>query len=291
MSVPEDHHFLPQFLLAPWCGVDGMLTAFSKPYQDKVVARRYAPSAVAKKPDLYTYTGLPDGKAQVIETAFFQKVDDEGARAFQAAFTNGPDSIAKEQRLQLTVFIMSLRIRHPDAVEMMRKQGTEGLIAELDRDPEEAVAAGLTPSQKFSDLVARNHPALIENFGLSLLPQIATNPEYVNWIGRMGWVDVRFPVIAPELLIRDRALLLEGKALGDCYMVLPVGPRRALFISSDPRFLDAFRRLPPKEQVHRINRGSVIDAVEYIYASGNEHEPLIKARLRRRDGRHTQPPP
>lgn len=235
MSIPEDHHFLPQFLLAPWCGDDGMLTAFSKPYQDKVVARRYAPSAVAKKPNLYTYDGLPDGKAQVVETAFFQKVDDEGARAFQAAFMNGPDIITKEQRLQLTVFVMSLRVRHPDAIEMMRKQGTEGLIAELDRDPEEAVAAGLPPDQKLSDLVATKVPALIENFGLSLLPQIATNPEYMNWIGRMGWVDVRFPVIAPELVIGDRALLLEGKALGDCCMVLPVGPRAcAVHLQSPP---------------------------------------------------------
>jgi hypothetical protein len=282
MSIPDDHHFLPQFLLAPWCGSDGKLTAFCKPYGDKVVARRYAPSAVAKKPGLYTYTGLPDGKAQAIETAFLQKVDSEAARAFQSAYSNGPDKITRDERAQLAVFLLSLRVRHPDAIAMMRREGTEGLVAELDRDPEEAIAAGLPPGQKLSELVRRERQPLVDNFGLSLLPHVATNPQYLDRLGRLEWADVRFPPSAPELVISDRALLLEGHLLGDCVLVLPVGPRRAMFIGSDRRYFDAFKTEGPKDQVRRINRRSVMDAVEYVYACGNEHEALVKARLRKR---------
>ncbi|MBN9091647.1 MAG: DUF4238 domain-containing protein [Reyranella sp.] len=285
MSFPEEHHYLPQFLLAPWCGEDGMLTAFSKPYQDKVVARRYAPSAVAKRANLYTYIGMPEGKAQVLETVFFQKVDHEGALALQAAFANGANTITRDQRAQLAVFLMSLRVRHPDAIAMIRKEGAEGLVAALDRDPEEAVAAGLAPVQRLSELVHQDNPALIENFGLSILPEIATNPNYLNRLARLDWVDVQFPAAAPELVISDRALLLRGDLLTECVMVLPVGPRRAMLINSDRRHIDAFRQLPPKEQVRSINKWSVEEAVEYVYARGVEHLPLVKRRLRRRPDR------
>ncbi len=158
MSIPKDHHFLPKFLLDAWCGADGKLSAYSKPRGDDVIVKRYAPSAVGKQQDLYSLELLPPGDAQVIESDFLQRVDDYAARAFQKVFAEGADRISPKERSDITLFLLSLRVRHPDAVKMMRTLGTSELIAELDRDPEEGTTAGLAENKKLSEYVAEKYP-------------------------------------------------------------------------------------------------------------------------------------
>lgn len=163
MSVPRDHHFLPQFLLEPWCGADGKLTAYSKPYKDVVVTGRYAPSEVGKQADLYTYDGVPHGHAQVVETVFMQKVDSDAAQAFATVTAKGATKITSDDRAKLAVFILSMLARHPDSVAHAKAIGRKSLVAELDKAPEELIAAGLPTGKTFSALLAEKQPALLQN--------------------------------------------------------------------------------------------------------------------------------
>ena len=289
MSIPTDHHFLPKFLLDAWCGDDGKLVAYSKPHGNTVAAKRYAPKAVAKQQELYSLELLPPADAQVIESGFLQLVDDHAARAFQTVYAKGADTITPQERSDITLFLLSLRVRHPDAVNMLRVQGTAELIAELDRDPGEAIEVGLPPGTKLSEYVAEKHPVVMRNWGLSLLPSIAHNQKYLDRLARLQWSDVRFPADYPDLIIGDRACLLRGDLLSTCIMILPLGPRRAVFVASNRESIEKLRRQNQRQLVKRINRWSAESAIDYFYAARDGHEPLARARLRERKEREEKP--
>ncbi|SRR6266446_4366340 len=120
----------------------------------------------------------------------------------------------------------------------------------------------------------------MQNFGLSQLPSVALNKKYLDRLARIEWVDVRFSPDYIELIIGDRACLLWGDLLGTCLMILPLGPRRALFAASDRATIERLRKRNQRQLVKYINRWSTEEAIEYFYSADDQHRALAKRRLR-----------
>jgi Protein of unknown function (DUF4238) len=74
----QRHHYVPQFYLRGWAGVDGRLCEYSRPF-DPVKPRMVHPKATAFVHGLHTLHGLPGDASEVIERLFLQKVDQQGA--------------------------------------------------------------------------------------------------------------------------------------------------------------------------------------------------------------------
>src|SRR5271156_4351330 len=77
MSIPRDHHFVPQFYTKQWIGADNELCEFTRPYK-ALVDRRKSPAATGFKRDLYRIEGVSEEICQSIELGFM-RLTDQGA--------------------------------------------------------------------------------------------------------------------------------------------------------------------------------------------------------------------
>src|ERR1700726_3916064 len=99
MSQPKKHHYIPVFYLCQWCGENGCLCEYSRPY--KGVATRWKhPTATAYVEGLNTIPGLPPEEGAFVERVFLQYVDDWAAKALSVFLQPEPrtrDLSVKEQ--------------------------------------------------------------------------------------------------------------------------------------------------------------------------------------------------
>jgi hypothetical protein len=108
----------------------------------------------------------------------------------------------------------------------------EAITSALDRDPDEYIAVrGSASPPTLTEWVRQKAPSLIQNFGMSLFPQLIADDKTAERIFRMPWwtYDVRHA--NTDLLLSDRPCLLEGNAVdGECLIVLPLSPMMLFFI-------------------------------------------------------------
>lgn len=265
MSVPRDHHHLPQFMLKGWCNpITGKVTIYTRRDVRVVVSERI-PKYTGYERDLYTYRDVPTEKRTAIETDFMTpKIDTPASIILQKMTDRGSLELTDDEKETFARFILSLRLRHPDAIAKIREQGHEQLRAEAIREGS---------SQPID-------PALIHNFGLFIVPHAIADPKIVDRICTMPWwvVDVRHA--NTDLIISDRPCLLEGNAMeGNCLLVLPLNPITLLVISNDPTKVEKLYSINISDLVSQINFASVYYASERVYTTGRQHAPLIEKLL------------
>lgn len=277
MSEPRDHHFVPQFLLAQWCNADDKLTVYSRPHHT-VVTSELNPRSTGYERNLYAYTGLPPDQTQVVETQFMRHIDDAAAPVLRKLLAGGLPNLTSKERSDFTWFILSLRVRHPDAISLSKNEGERTLTVELERDPDQYLAArGSADPETLKDFLEQNAPHVMPNFGLSLVPKVIMNKEAGERVFAMPWstFDVRRSNL--DLLTSDRPCILEGDALaGPCVIALPLSPRMVLVVSNQASTIDHLHRRRQPDLVKLINRGVVRYAKKYVYATGGHHRPLIE---------------
>ncbi len=85
--------------MSGWCdSTTGQLIAYSRSYKD-VVAKRLHPAATGYERFLYTMTGLPHGRKQMIETDYMDpKVDSPASKALRVLL--GTDTSALTEALR-----------------------------------------------------------------------------------------------------------------------------------------------------------------------------------------------
>jgi len=69
MNEPINHHYLPVFYLKQWCGDDGKVVRYYRPYRE-VVPSTVIPDNTGYEPNLYTLEGFPTDLRASIETHY-----------------------------------------------------------------------------------------------------------------------------------------------------------------------------------------------------------------------------
>jgi Protein of unknown function (DUF4238) len=78
VNQPINHHYLPVFYLKQWCGADGKVARYYRPYRD-VVASARIPENTGYEPNLNTLEGFPTELRASIETHYMGPVIDTPA--------------------------------------------------------------------------------------------------------------------------------------------------------------------------------------------------------------------
>jgi len=280
MSEPHDHHYVPQFFLAQWSNVDGKIAVYSRPHGDVVVSE-LTPRSTAFERDLYAYQGLSPEETQIVEKKFMRRVDDSAAPIIHKLLKSGFRDVSARERYDLTIFVLSLRARHPDAVALSRSEGEKKLNAELDRNPDQYLAVkGSEPAETLREFVELTLPHVVPNFGMSLIPKVIANTEVARRVFGMEWSLLDSRKATFDLLTSDRACILEGDAVeGQCIIVLPLAPRKLLVISNDIGRAERLSRLRSNDLVKMVNRAVVTYARKYVYGTGGHHRQFVEKYL------------
>jgi hypothetical protein len=287
MSVPKNHHYVPVFYLERWTSaINHRVVQHRRVYDGRVVTSRRAPDGTACQRGLNSLVGGTAENREIIETAFMSSaIDNSAAPAIQQLLETKGIGLKADTVAPLIYFLLSLRVRHPEAVKTIRTEGARILLDELARDP--SAYDALRSESDPPDLVTFMRdmlPLQFENFGILRLPMLMTDERLVKRMASMHWRVVDCTKASVDLLTSDRPCYLEGNLLDEnrpTLIAFPASPRLLLLLSTHRELNYKASRGNVTSVVKRFNKLMVQSAFRYVYATGAHHLPLIEKWLRK----------
>lgn len=284
MSVPEDHHFLPQFYLSRWIdpGIDE-LWEYSRP-RDKVVVRRRSPKGTGKQRHLYSIIGEvePELREQV-ELRLMSPLDDRAARALTEMIETRARPQSKELRDGWARFVMSLLHRSPRRIAYL-----ENLIRayEIDTTPEEEEAYAKLRAQNdpatLRRLFADGDPSRVSRSRAVLLRSLVDSETIGNAIVGMRWGAIQVNKPKHRLLTCDDPVLMSNGLDHDrSFLALPIAPDLMFIAVNHSDVLEAFN-----DQKSAVFEGAMNDAIcrqadRLVLGQTNQCLRFVENRLQR----------
>ena len=259
MSIPRDHHYLPQAYLERWTR-NGKLFRYIRPRgpNGPLDCKQKSPKAVAYERDLYRLRDVEDPReSQSLELKFFQQIDDRGIQALRQL-----DSLERgtgEQRVALSQFMISLMHRSPSRLQSIRKE----LAERLGDAPE-----GVHDDPRFD--------GALSSTANRLLASLVGSPRGAEIVSRFKVFKVTAERARNRFLTSDRPITVSSQLIArDAFMILPYGPDRIAILCHDEEIARAFSSQDPDTLVHGINSAVVEQSKDVIIASDRAEGAMI----------------
>jgi hypothetical protein len=266
MNEPIHHHYLSVFYLSRWEGSDGRICRFSRPYGDTVKAGRVAPKGTAFEPRLYETKGLPPEHAQIMETDFMAKIDNDAANAL-TLLEKGSSVIelSDEARNSWSRFLVAQMLRTPRDISQL-KSSVEQVWNRVSQPLWESYAAKRSPKE----------PATLEEFWAQL------NPAYADELALSvaHWCVLDVPEGCDSLLTSDNPVWMTATLVGaDDFLLVAIGPRRLFVAAVEPDTLCRIQAQRRCELVKIINKITVQHADRFVYGKTEDALPLVQEHM------------
>ncbi|MGI9129577.1 MAG: DUF4238 domain-containing protein [Roseomonas sp.] len=288
-NQPERHHFLPAFHQQPWTmGTDSTICEM-KLVNRQVKPKRVHPNASGYRRRLYTTEGIPDDKAQYLETEFFKPIDMKASEALNCLLDLNKQQWPVELRQNWTHYLMSLMYRHPETVSIVKDQSKaiwrEG-IASL--EPDYANHRRPNDPDALADFFAHNRPAAAQVGATELMTKIVSNPRAMTDIAKMNWSVIRPTRSRFTLLLSDRPLIRPlGLNEPDAYIILPISPDALFLASNTHKASNIIASWSHNRIVREINLAVVGQAVEFVWGVDDSQLSFVQNHF----GKSPLPPP
>ncbi|MFK4720538.1 hypothetical protein ABIE89_001638 [Bradyrhizobium niftali] len=279
MGQPRDHHFIPVFYLRQWHDSEGRLYEHKQVHGGRIVQKPVSAVATGFQRDLYTFPALgAEGFDQHLESKFFQIVDDEGAKALHRFIKRAPVPWSAEARSGWSRFLLSLKVRHPDAMEELRIAIPRlwGRSYPPSQTEYEKIRKPGDPDS-FEAFLKRRDPNIVHKITLNLIMRAIELIEVGTHINGMKWKVFDLPKSKHDLLTSDRPAHYFKIKERDGFISLPVGPRK-LFVAANSNHV--FQSLMGADQtrvVTEVNKKVVSQARRFAYTRfSSSNQPIIE---------------
>lgn len=274
----QEHHYIPYFLLKQWHGgTDRLLSRWSW-LRGALHHQRCSAKGNAVATGLYSLRG--GSSPNVIEREFFQSVDANAAAVHRRFVTWSHGEYRAEGRIAWSTFLVSLMLRTPSKVAEIRRKGAEGFGEEAAKNPDEYTAlASETDPASLTEWVRANAPTVFDDLGIATLPSIVTSEVLNPPILAAHWriMKLRSPI---SLVIGDCPLVYVGAMSKSFLLALPLSPSHVFLAFNNPDTGKRIGTLTPLRLSKDLNKASVGNAQQYVYAGDETHRVLVEKHLR-----------
>ncbi|GEM_PF-2548206 len=257
------HHYIPASYLKRWAGSDGKLCQFSRPHR-KVQPLRVAPDGTGYIKDLYALHGHDDLKIRyLVETKFFQKVDQVGSEAISFMLDTPGTSMPEKMRYGWCVFLLSLLQRAPAKITFFNDYAA----SVFEEDAQYDVPYGLSP------------------FGADILMRGTISERLISFIMRMQWTLHTLEGSQHSLLTCDSPLVTtDGLLQENAHIFLPVSPRHYfLAVSTERTRQEINSSISGREGLTFANSTIVQEAFRYVYGEDDKQLRFVENRMAPKD--------
>ncbi len=281
------HHYIPQFLLKPWLAgnADGRVEIYRLDL-DGVPSSRKTPKHTGFEENLYALTipVVAGMNQQAVEKHFLMHVDNLGALVRRKLDEHGLRSLTTDDRVNWARFLMSLRIRQPDIVQMIRTDAAANLRVNLAAQPEQyEELAQLNDPSTLEEWTEQHFPGLIENIGMSFFHKLVDNPAIGDKLLRMRWWLWDCASVPHDLLLADHpCVFTHGIDDPRLVIALPISPKKIFIATQSDETADLLRRQRPKDLVVKLNEYSIGQTRTRVYARDTAPARFIRNRARQR---------
>jgi len=284
---PQRHHYVPKFILSPWVKEwrPAQRTLRGYYWDERANVLKYRDKgldAFCFRLDLLTLRGQRERRA-LLETRFFQHIDDKGSQALAVLIARGPDTLSVGQRRDFARLLLSLDARRPDIVERLRAEA-ERYKTTFDSDPELLRAfaeqgEALAPSLYAERRLGWN----FEDRAILNIQRLVDNPAIGGRLLNATWYLKRLLPQQGSLMISDRPLVrLYGSEHPSALWFLPLSPHAAFIAANSPRNVREIKKASGPTFVYQANRSSAAQADRYVFTVDARHETKLAEYLRLR---------
>lgn len=274
------NHFVPQFYLEKWCEpLDGRIPSFVRERDGSITPKRLATTVTGHEHGLYALTNVEEKDANILEHEFFTPiVDTPASPAYERLIQHGPEALTEAERTAWTRFLVASHMRTPDFIRQLREGSPHDFILELERRHNEQ-RDELPPGVPIiKDFAHRYAPALIENIGMTLLPQLICDSKFTREIFGMLWWIVDFDKVRFRLLTSDRPLWWSGPLTDEaCMLAMPITPTK-LFMACRRKLTLPWENLEMLAKFSNASQCMLADRTVYGRASARFVQKNMGAR-------------
>ena len=283
---PRKHHYVPRVYFKPWEDKRRQVLVYER--KNGIVLPPYWQSTkvICVEKDLYSYTDrVKDEYRYVIEKNLFSVVDDRVTKVLAKMIAEGSTkNITDEERVNFSVFLLSLRARTPEMVKGNAIQGEKEFrekLVLLEDDPELQQMKPFLKGDTIVGFAEKNYQGLIENKGRETLAKFIVGEEFYRPIYQMSWMVIPYPPVTPApLLTSDRPLIVISKDGAPFYVGLPISPYHYFSACSSTDKLDQIIKHDRKKLAQQINISSIQQAKAKAFAKDTGHSmQFFKNRL------------
>jgi hypothetical protein len=282
MSIPLDHHYLPEFFQKRWTTeTDPQLWRFTRPYQ-KLDVKKVFPSQAGFVPGLYTVPSRPDpASKQALESGFMTPIDTLAADALRYMQEHGERPEDLKLHNGWTRFVMSLIYRNPRAIAHLRKKVRENDEATwADIKSRYAVMKGADDPPTYEEYRRAAGTLLTDESEAKLIASMIDNASIGTHLNNMHWRFVEFGDPKHSLLLSDDPVMMSnGLSKLEGFLIVPVGPKTMFIAVNDLRVLQAFLSQGNRMQ-RAINDAVVRQADHQVIGSDESHRAFIDRRFK-----------
>lgn len=277
MKEPK-HHYIPVFYLKQWAGVGSRLIEFSRQGPNGAVKPRpTSPTGTGYVRGLYRIEDVDPNVVNAVEVLFLKPSDGLAAEALQS-FLHGETFPRPELRTSWSRFVLSLMLRYPEAVALMKQQLRENVarMYEQTRQPDEPPTFAEYEAVHGTQEMARVHGRL--------LMDLMRDSRMGRLIFGMHWGVLKFKNYTHNLLTSDRPIVSNIFRLSANHLCLPISPEMLWLACASSAAEQEFQRIDPLYVMAAINDALVRQAQTYVWGTDDRQHRFVKNRMGKRKG-------
>jgi hypothetical protein len=238
MNEPKLHHWLPQFLMRPWCDSDGLLISFYRP-RDKVIWKKRSPKSLGGSNELYTiHWGKIENKKQIETNVFARTLDDPAAKVRDRLLSGELDILTREERVVFSQFLLSLLLRRPDNLVERRKEHEQGWLEDMARIPLKVDGGQRLPTSEELAVIRRGWAGYGSDLVLRTMLEAIGDPGNWEQICSLDWKVVDMSKSRFDMVFGDRPIEKLWPRNDLRYLLLPISPDSVFVAASKRAYLN-----------------------------------------------------
>lgn len=280
-----NQHYVPAFLLRQWqTPPDSKLTAM-RWANGQLLQSRLKAKSVGKELHLYSMQRDQPSPNPELEHKFMTPFVDEPAAVVHAKILRtGVRGLTERDKVHWSNFLVSLLLRGPGMMRVMRAKGRAVLQASTDSAPDEyQEVRGSAPESTLTEWVRANAPWLFDDLAILTFPDLVMS-KLLNsaFLGPKSAWATRDVIGSPrDLLIGDTPLVYRGTFETSFVVALPVSPTRCFFAFNNPRTWENLASQPVPTLARAINSDTVSQAQAAVFSTGGTQARFVERHLRR----------
>jgi hypothetical protein len=243
------------------------------------VRRHVGPAATGFEPGLNTLNDLPPEAQQLFETFFWQKLDDVAARALSLLVEGKTLTDAPLLREGWAGFLVSLRMRHPEAlpeIKVFVNRVWNTPDQRIEKEYEERFRrAGDPPT--FDEFIAMNKPYTVANIRFGMIIGAVKSERLRKLIKTFTWTVINVSSSPSPLLTSDWPIEIDTAK--DRFISLPLSPSRLFLASDDYGSIRTALEQPRAKLVEIVNKLLVCRARRHVFACDDTLDEFIRENM------------
>lgn len=261
VSIPREHHFLPQFYTARWVTGELMVRYVRPKPNAPLHEKTFVPKAIGKRRDLYAYSeGATEEERQRLELQLFGPIDHRTAEALRKIDAGQLGTNA--DKVGLVQFVLSLRLRSPSRIAHLRDDLTERMTGVRDFDADEP-----------------EHQTMIADRINDLLSDMISSAKIIRLVASMKifriGVDSKHKLLTCDLPL----MMSHGIAQAQGFLMFPYSPHGVMIFAHDANMAAAFSTQRPDVLAKGINDAVVRQAREFVVAADGCSKRFVENRF------------